>query len=101
MTGRRERYLERWTRGGLIDAATAERIRAFETEEDKAHGMCWPVLLAVAFGGLLLCAGVLLFVAAHWDTLSPGGRFGLVLGMVALFHVAGALSAERFPPLCF
>ena len=25
-------------------------------EEDKAHGMRWPVLLAVAFGGLLLCA---------------------------------------------
>ena len=36
--------------GGPIDAATAERIRAFETEEDKAHGMRWPVLLAVAFG---------------------------------------------------
>jgi uncharacterized membrane protein len=99
LTGRWERYLERWTSGGLIDAATAERIRAFETEEDKTHGMRWPVLLAVAFGGLLLCAGVLLFVAAHWDTLSPGGRFGLVLGMVALFHVAGAFSAERFPPL--
>lgn len=99
MTGRWERYLERWTSGGLIDSATAERIRAFETQEDQAHGMRWPVLLAVAFGGVLLCAGVLLFVAAHWDTLSPGGRFGLVLAMVALFHLAGALSAERFPPL--
>jgi uncharacterized membrane protein len=99
LTGRWERYLERWIDGGFIDAATAERIRAFEKREDKDHGMRWPVLLAVAFGGLLLCAGVLLFVAAHWNTLSPGARFALVLVMVALFHLAGAASSERFPPL--
>lgn len=99
MAGRWERYLERWTSGGFIDAATAERIRAFESTRDKDQGMHWPVLLAVAFGGLLLCAGVLLFVAAHWDTLPPAGRFGLALVMVALFHLAGALSSGRFPPL--
>ncbi|MRR59396.1 MAG: DUF2157 domain-containing protein, partial [Deltaproteobacteria bacterium] len=79
MPARLEKYLERWTHSGIIDSATAERIRAFEAQQEKAHGMRWPVLLAVAFGGLLLCAGVLLFVAAHWDTLPPGGRFGLVL----------------------
>ena len=99
MSARLEKYLDRWTGSGIIDRTTADRIRAFETQQEKAHGMRWPVLLAVAFGGLLLCAGVLLFVAAHWDTLPPGGRFGLVLAMVALFHLAGALSAERFPPL--
>lgn len=99
MSARLENYLKRWTDGGVIDCATADRIRTFESVQEKAHGMRWPVLLAVAFGGLLLCAGVLLFVAAHWDALPPGGRFGLVLAMVALFHLAGALSAERFPPL--
>ncbi|MGA7827977.1 MAG: DUF2157 domain-containing protein [Geobacteraceae bacterium] len=99
MTGRLEKYLELWTKSGIIDNDTAERIREFETKEEKAHGLRWPVLLAIAFGGLLLCAGVLLFVAAHWGTLSPGQRFGLVLAMVALFHVAGAISTNRFPPL--
>lgn len=94
-----ERYLERWLSNGLIDVATCERIRAFESTQDKTHGMRWPILLAVAFGGLLLCAGVLLFVAAHWDSLSPTGRFGLVLAMVALFHVTGAMATDRFPPL--
>src|SRR5947209_13818575 len=44
----------------------------------------------------MLAAGVLLFVAAHWDTLSPTQRFLLVLLMVAVFHVAGALVAEKF-----
>jgi len=91
-----ESYLERWLRGGLIDARTAARIRAFESEQQTATGMRWPVLLASGLGGLLLGAGVLLFVAAHWDTLSPGGRFGLVLALVALFHLSAGFTAGRF-----
>jgi uncharacterized membrane protein len=91
-----ERYLERWTAAGLIEPTAAERVRAYETEQEKTQGLRWPVLLAISLGGLLLGAGVLLFVAAHWDTLSPGERFGLVLLLVALFHVAGAFAAERF-----
>jgi uncharacterized membrane protein len=43
----------------------------------------------------MLGAGVLLFVSAHWDTLSPSARFTLVLILVAGFHVAGALAADR------
>jgi len=97
--GRWEKDLERWLQRGVIDAATAERIRSFESSRDRGRGLHWPVLLAVAFGALLLCAGVLLFVAAHWDSLSPAGRFSLTLAMVALFHLAAAFSAERFPPL--
>ncbi len=96
MTSGWESYLERWLRGGLIDARTAARIRAFESEQQTATGMRWPVLLASGLGGLLLGAGVLLFVAAHWDTLSPGGRFGLVLALVALFHLSAGFTAGRF-----
>jgi hypothetical protein len=99
LAARWEGYLERWISGGLIDPATAERIRAYEAEQEKGLGLRWPVLLAIGLGGLLLGAGVLLFVAAHWDTLSPAERFGLVLALVALFHVAGALTTERFPAL--
>jgi hypothetical protein len=40
-----------------------------------------------------------LFVAAHWDKLSPSFRFGLVLLLVAFFHLAAALAAERFSAL--
>jgi uncharacterized membrane protein len=59
----------------------------------------WPVLLAIGLGVLLLGAGVLLFVAANWDEMSPGSRFGLLLGCVGGFHLAGALAGRRFPPL--
>lgn len=99
MAFRWERYLEKWIGAGLIDAATSERIRAFESSHEKDNGLRWPVLLAVSLGGLLLCAGVLLFVAAHWDSLSSSTRFGLVLGLVAVFHLSAAFMSERFPAL--
>jgi uncharacterized membrane protein len=91
-----ERYLERWTRAGLIESSTADLIRAYEKEQEKAQGLRWPILLAIALGGLLLAAGILLFVAAHWDKLSPTQRFSLVLSLVAVMHVAGGLTARRF-----
>jgi len=99
MAGRWEKDLEKWLENGIIDAASADRIRGFESRRDRSRGLHWPVLLAVAFGAILLCAGMLLFVAAHWDSLSPAGRFALTLAMVAFFHLAAAFSVERFPPL--
>src|SRR5215831_6858592 len=94
-----EKNLEQWVAAGVLDATTAARIREFEQSRRSTEGLRWPVLLALALGGVLLCAGVLLFVAAHWDELSPGSRFSLVLLLVAAFPVAGAAMAERFPAL--
>ena len=94
-----DKQLERWVSAGVVDASTAARIRTFEESQSPSERLRWPVLLAVALGGVLLCAGVLLFVAAHWDELSPAWRFALVLFLVALFPTAGALTEERFPAL--
>ena len=91
--------LERWRKAGLLDTATAEKIRQFETTQEQPSGLRWPVLIAIAFGALLLAAGVLLFVSAHWDEMSPSGRFSLVLALVAVFHLAGGFFADRFPAL--
>jgi uncharacterized membrane protein len=91
--------LERWRSAGLLDPATVERIQAFEASDEKPGQLHWPVLIAVGFGALMLGAGVLLLVAAHWDELSPAGRFSLVLLLVAVFHVAGAVTADHFPAL--
>lgn len=91
--------LAQWTRAGVIDEATAERIREFERARVGSARMHWPVLIALAFGALTVGAGVLLFVSAHWDTLSPQARFTLVLVLVSIFHVSGALAADRFPAM--
>ncbi|HTK95518.1 MAG TPA: DUF2157 domain-containing protein [Terriglobales bacterium] len=93
-----EKRLDEWVAAQLLDAAAAQRIRDFEEARAEPR-LRWPILLALAFGALLLGAGVLLFVAAHWDELSPTGRFALVLAMVAAFHVAGAFAAEKFEKL--
>ncbi|PYU80786.1 MAG: DUF2157 domain-containing protein [Acidobacteria bacterium] len=94
-----DKQLERWISARVVDASTAARIRTFEESQGSSERLRWPVLLAVALGGVLLCAGVLLFVAAHWDELSPAWRFTLVLFLVAIFPIAGALTEERFPAL--
>lgn len=104
MTPPWEGRLARWVEAGLLEPAAADRIRAWEQDQGGAPepagtGTRWPVRLAVALGGLLLCAGVLLFVAAHWEALAPATRFGLLLVTVAGFHLLAAASAERWPVL--
>ncbi|HEV3333344.1 MAG TPA: DUF2157 domain-containing protein [Bryobacteraceae bacterium] len=92
-------YLDKWTAAGLLDSATAGRIRGWEQEHQPAQGLRWPIVVALAFGALLLCAGVLLFVSAHWDELSPWQRMSLVVLMIGGFHAAGAAAAGRFEGL--
>jgi hypothetical protein len=89
-------WLARWVKAGLIDAATAERIRTFEAGRASTGRLRWPILIAIGFGALLICGGILLFVAANWDAMSPATRFSLVLLLVAAFHIGGAFSADRF-----
>ncbi len=86
--------LTRWLSAGLIDTPTAERIRAWEIEHGERASRSRLALLAFGLGGLLLAAGVLLFVAAHWDDLSPASRFALVLAMIGVLHLGGAFAAR-------
>ena len=94
-----DKRVERWISAGVVDASTAARIRTFEESQGSSERLRWPVLLAVALGGVLLSAGVLLFVAAHWDELSPASRFTLVMFLVAIFPTAGVFTEERFSAL--
>ncbi len=93
------RLLARWTDASVVDADTAARIRAFELTHADSNRFRWPIWLALVFGALTLAAGVLLFVSAHWDTVSPQVRFALVIALVAVFHAGGALAAGRFPAM--
>jgi uncharacterized membrane protein len=94
-----EGYLERWHSAALVDAETVQRIREFEGSQAPSRRLRWPIVLALAFGALLLGAGVLLFVSAHWDELSPLQRMLLVVLMVVVFHVGGAFTRKHFEGL--
>ena len=87
-----EPSLERWVGARILDARQAESIREFERRYAPSRRARWPVLLALAFGGLMLGAGVLLFVSAHWDRLSPAERTATVLTTLAALHTAAAFS---------
>jgi uncharacterized membrane protein len=91
-----ETWLARWRAAGLVDDATAAAIRAYEESHAKPSSRRWQVLIALIFGAILLGSGVLLFVAAHWDRLSPLARMLLVLAMLVFFHGLGMLSRSRF-----
>ena len=92
-------WLARWAEAGLIDGEAAARIREYETAHAGSGKLRWPILVAIGFGAVMLAGGVLLFVAAHWDAMSPAARFAMVLAMVGGFHVAGALVGQRVPHL--
>jgi uncharacterized membrane protein len=94
-----EDALQRWTGAGLLDAASAERIRQFEAEREQPSGLRWQVLLALIFGAILLAAGIALFVAAHWDELSPLSRFLVVMVTLTAIHLAAILVRDRFEGL--
>lgn len=93
-----EEQLGRWRQAGLIDADIAERITAFELSVVPSR-LRWPMQVALGIGGLMVTAGVLLFVAAHWEGLGPAARLLLLLGTISLFHLAGARAGGRAPAL--
>ena len=96
-------HLQRWRDAGLIDDAAAASIVAWEQERLQGQparaqpALTWPVRLLVLVGSLLLAAGVLLFVAAHWDQLSPLSRFGLLWLCTVAMHLGGHWFAQRLP----
>ena len=99
MTPNAEHWLKRWSSAGLIDPATSARISDWERNQQTTQKFSGPVRLLIGLGGLTIAASILLFVAAHWDTLSPFARFMLVTSTVAAFHIGGGVMATRFPVL--
>ncbi|MGH2771558.1 MAG: DUF2157 domain-containing protein [Actinomycetota bacterium] len=94
-----ESSLARWASAGLVDDETARSIREWEARHGDTEGRNRFGIIAFGLGGLLLVAGVLLFVASNWQELSPGARFVVLIATVAAFHAGGAFASEWKPPL--
>ncbi len=91
-----EGLLNRWKSAGILEDETAQRIRVWESGQKRPSGLNWKGIVALILGGILLATGVILFVSAHWDDISPGVRFALVIAMVAVFHLGGAVARQKY-----
>ncbi|MFM7313165.1 MAG: DUF2157 domain-containing protein [Cyanobium sp.] len=90
--------LQRWLAADLLDPGTVAAIERWEAEQPQPR-LRAPILVCLVLGAVLLAAGVLLFVAAHWDNLAPGGRFALVMGVLLGLHGLAAGIAPGFQAL--
>ncbi len=94
--------LRRWLQAELIDADVAEAIQRWEdsqlnqSKHSSVRHLAVPIRLSILLGSLLLAAGLLLFVSAHWDQMPPLWRVNLLLFIVIGLHAGGAWFAERF-----
>ena len=100
-------HLQRWQDAGLIDPREAAAISRWEQARaqhearrpELSRVLGWPVRLMILLGSLLLAAGLLLFVAAHWDHLSPLWRAVLLVLLTTGLHGGGSWFAEGFPAM--
>lgn len=86
--------------GHALDAPATRRL--FETaglhdEPLAVRRRLWPTVavLAAALTGL----GVILWLAANWDTLGRAGRFALLQGVILVFCAGAALRPRLAPAL--
>ena len=69
--------------GGVIDQASAERLRHhFEADLGKDGGRRIAVVVFGGLGAVLIGGGILLLLAHNWDELSRTMRAGLTMGLL-------------------
>ena len=68
-----ERKLKAWVAAGLIDGATASRIRDWEAQHSRPLAL-WAV---VGIAALSIGLGVISLVAANWDAIPGETRLAL------------------------
>lgn len=92
-----ERKLRAWEGAGLIDAATAARIREWEASHARPLAL-WAV---VGLAALAIGLGVISVVAANWDAIPGGLRLALHFALLAAsaggLAMPGRALAERHP----
>ena len=78
---------------GVIDAATAERLRAHYAPAAGAAGawprIGWGMLLLSIGGAALIAGGIVLLFAHNWENWTPGMRVGLSLLPLLAGQLAG------------
>ena len=74
-----ERKIKAWEQAGVIDAAAAMRIRAWEADHSRPIGL-WAM---VGLGGLAIGLGFISVVAANWDAIPGEVRLAIHFALMA------------------
>ncbi|MGV1080892.1 MAG: DUF2157 domain-containing protein [Candidatus Nanopelagicales bacterium] len=95
--------INRWASVGLISAAQADQISAYEEQAmqtqsvsgaaGQARRSLVPVIVeALAYvGGIFTIVGLILLVSRFWSDMTIGGRLGLVAVVAAVLVTGGAV----------
>ena len=87
----------RWQSAGALDAEAAGLTRALDSKDaaqtgfGTPGGLGWMGVTAVVCAAILIACGAILLVSTYWEQFTPGARFALAIGLVAVFHIAGGL----------
>ncbi|HXF50980.1 MAG TPA: DUF2157 domain-containing protein [Dehalococcoidia bacterium] len=94
-------HLQRWLDAGVLDAATAERIRNYEASRAAPAGERPTIVEALIYLGLAIGAvGVIVLVAANWERLAPWAHIAVPAVPAVLALAAGqALRSSAAPEL--
>lgn len=71
--------LAAWEKAGIIDAAAAARIRAYEKKSERPYAL-WAI---IGLGLFALALGLVLIVAANWDEITDWLKLGVHLMLTA------------------
>jgi len=83
-----------------LDAAATQSLIAeagLESEPDALRRWLWPAVAVIA--AALVGLGVILWLAANWETLGRAGRFALLQGVIVVMCAGAALRPTLRSPL--
>lgn len=85
------RKLDAWREAGLIDEATAQRIRSYEA----GHARPLALWAAIGIGALAIGLGVISVVAANWEDVPGQVRLAIHLVLLAALGAFVGLRGDR------
>jgi len=98
--GSTEQHLERWQAEGLLDAATAQRIRDFEAPRERERAGERPgIMEALIYLGLaVVSVGVIVLLTSNWDVLETWARITVMVVPAALATLVGQVMRTSDQP---
>ena len=82
--------LQIWQADGIISAeqsvALSQRYRLDQMAKESTNRLLFAIYI---IGAALIVAGIVSFVAAHWEEITPSVKVGLIVACMLAAHVAG------------